>query len=401
MLSLAAPAGAVTLAWKGLTWQVTSGAMAGVCAGDPANVSVDASGYLHLRISKNGSTWSAAELFTTEELGFGTFQWQIDGPIDVLDQNVVVGLFPYGPQAGIGADGTNEIDIEYARWGEPDGPNGDFTDYPASGKTVGESSYTFSLAGSTLSTSRFVWSSTAITDFLFAGLVDVARASGSLQSFTYMPSNPATNIPQQALPLGMNLWCFDAPPSDGNPVEIVIRDFVFVAEGTETGGGGAGGDGTLPGAGGSSAGSTSHGGTGALAGSSGRGDGASGRTGGGGRAGGGAPQTSGGASESGGAPSPGAGGSGTAHGGAAGTSQGLAAAGGAPTSGTTNGGTTNGGAAVGISGAASSDAAPRSSSNCGCRVGGSEHPSQGAGVFGALLAWTLSRRRRRATRSPM
>ncbi|HVX96889.1 MAG TPA: EamA family transporter, partial [Polyangia bacterium] len=30
---------------------------------------------------------------------------------------VVVGLFPYGPAAGIGADGTNEIDIEYSRWG--------------------------------------------------------------------------------------------------------------------------------------------------------------------------------------------------------------------------------------------------------------------------------------------
>ena len=46
-----------------------------------------------------------------------------------------------------------------------------------------------------------------------------------------MPPNPTVNIPQQALPLGMNLWCFDAPPSDGKPVEIVIRDFAFVPEG--------------------------------------------------------------------------------------------------------------------------------------------------------------------------
>jgi len=34
-----------------------------------------------------------------------------------FDRNVVLGLFLYGPAAGIGGDGTNEIDIEYAFWG--------------------------------------------------------------------------------------------------------------------------------------------------------------------------------------------------------------------------------------------------------------------------------------------
>src|SRR5215467_1835284 len=108
----AAPAArAATVTWKGHTWQITSGGMAGVCQGDPNNVSVDASGYLHLKISHNNGVWTSAELFTTDKLGFGTYQWQIDGAIDMLDKNVVVGMFPYGPAAGIGADGTNEIDI--------------------------------------------------------------------------------------------------------------------------------------------------------------------------------------------------------------------------------------------------------------------------------------------------
>jgi len=35
------------------TWRVTSGGMAGVCQGDPNNVTVDGAGYLHLRISHN------------------------------------------------------------------------------------------------------------------------------------------------------------------------------------------------------------------------------------------------------------------------------------------------------------------------------------------------------------
>src|SRR5436190_232039 len=213
---------AATINWKGHTWQVTSGGMAGVCQGSPANVTIDANGYLHFRISNNGGTWTASEIFTTEKLGFGTYQWQVDGPIDTYDKNVVLSLFPYGPAAGIGGDGTNEIDIEYSRWGVANGPNGDWTDYPASGTKIAELSYTFTLGGSTLSTSRFVWTTTSITSSLLGGLVAVGANDGLIKTWTNMPANPTVNIPQQALPLGMNLWCFDTPPSNGQPVEIII-----------------------------------------------------------------------------------------------------------------------------------------------------------------------------------
>ncbi|HLK89115.1 MAG TPA: glycoside hydrolase family 16 protein [Polyangia bacterium] len=271
-------AGAATISWKGHTWQLTSGGMAGVCQGDPQNVTVDANGYLHLRITNSGGTWTASELFTTDRLAFGTYQWQVDGPIDTYDKNVVLGLFPYGPAAGIGTDGTNEIDIEYSRWGQANGPNGDWTDYPASGTTIGETSYTFSLGGATLSTSRFVWSSASITSALYGGLQPVDGASGLIDSWTYAPSNPTTNVPQQALPLGMNLWCFDTP-SDGQPVEIVIRDFVYLPPGGAGGAGGGGAGGAGGGGGGGAAG-----GGGGRAGSPGSG-GTSGSAGGGGSAG--------------------------------------------------------------------------------------------------------------------
>jgi len=254
---LAAPrsASAAEIDWKGYKWSVTNGGMAGVAAGSSANVAVDASGYLHLKIQKNGDTWSAAEIFSTARLGFGTYQWQIDGPIDKLDKNVVLGLFPYGPAANIGSDGTNEIDIEYSRWGQANGPNGDWTNYPASGKTVGELSYTFSLAAQTLSTSRFIWTASSIEDFLLAGLEPVSSTKSLIKSWKYAPDNPQTNIPQQPLPLGMNLWCFDVP-SDGKDVEIVVRDFQFLPEGTSAAGaGGAAGvaGGGVGGSGGSSA----------------------------------------------------------------------------------------------------------------------------------------------------
>ena len=85
---------AATLTWKGHTWQVTSGGMAGVCQGSPNNVTIDASGYLHFKISNSGGAWTASEMFTTDKLGFGTYQWQVDGPIDTYDKNIVLGLFP-------------------------------------------------------------------------------------------------------------------------------------------------------------------------------------------------------------------------------------------------------------------------------------------------------------------
>ncbi|HEX5100038.1 MAG TPA: glycoside hydrolase family 16 protein [Polyangiaceae bacterium] len=382
VLALTTASHAASLEWKGHTWEVTSGGMAGVCEGSPANVSIDSDGYLHLRIAKNGSAWSAAELFTTDRLGFGTYQWWTDGPIDTYDRNVVLGLFPYGPAANIGADGTNEIDIEYSRWGVANGPNGDFTDYPASGSTIGEHSFTFSLGGDTLATSRFAWAHDSITSSLFAGLVDVDATSGPLETWTHAPQNPTTNVPQEPLPLGMNLWCFDAPPTDGAPVEIVIRDFVFVPEGTTSdgGAGGAGGEGgPSPAAG--KAGTTSLGGRAASAGSGpGSTAGASGRA---GNSGDGAPGAGG------------SGGAGSAGGPAA--TGGAAGAGGGALGG--RGGTTAGASATssGASGA-SGGAGARSSgsdgrSGCNCRAANGRSSNAGL-LLATALAVALRRRRR-------
>ena len=377
-------AGAADLTWKGHTWKVTSGGMAGVCQGDPNNVSVDANGYLHFKISNNGGTWTASEMFTTDTLGFGTYQWQVDGPIDKYDKNIVLGLFPYGPAANIGADGTNEIDIEYSRWGQANGANGDWTDYPASGKTIGELSFDFTL-DSTLSTSRFVWTSSSIQSFLIGGLQPVDSTTGLIKTWTYAPPNATTNIPQSPMPLGMNLWCFDAPPSNGQPIEIVIRDFQFVPEGAATGTGGGGGAGGAAGGGGSA-------GAGGVGGTAGAGGGSStmgtagvmGATGAGGQTGGGGassvdagvPGTSsamgaGGGGAGGGVPSSG-------DAGATGASAGTA-------------GVTSTGAGAGGAGGRGSAGA---SSSGGCSVAGRRDAGGGALVALALVAF--ARRRRRA-----
>jgi hypothetical protein len=377
-----------TIDWQGHTWQVTTGGMAGVCDGSAANVTLDSNGYLHLRISQTGSTWTAAELFTTDKLGFGTYQWHLDGPIDGYDKNVVVGLFPYGPAAGIGSDGTNEIDIEYSRWGQSDGPNGDFTDYPAMGTTIGELSYRFSLAGSTLSTSRFTWSESGIVSSLLGGLAASGDDQTLLQHFDYEPPNPTLNIPQQALPLGMNFWCFDAPPSDGQPVELVIRDFTFVPAGTAIGGAAGGaGLGGAAGSGSSAGGRAGAGGTGTQAGAPGTGAtaGQSASNGGTSAGSGGAASGAGEANSAATAGLSGAsGGAGTAsaaagHGGAAGSA----------------GAATAGARAIGDSGSAStSDGAHTREHGCGCSIPRRGDAAPPLSLVLALILGTWRRRRR-------
>ncbi|HXF13947.1 MAG TPA: hypothetical protein VN517_12395, partial [Terriglobales bacterium] len=93
---------AQTVTWSGRSWKVTDGHMAGVALGNPANVSIDTKGYLHLRIVQKNGTWTAGELFTTENLGFGTYQWIVEGNVYDMDPTTVLGLFTYGPTHHIG-----------------------------------------------------------------------------------------------------------------------------------------------------------------------------------------------------------------------------------------------------------------------------------------------------------
>jgi len=220
-----------SIQWMGRTWTLTDGGMAGIAKGDPANVSIDANGYLHLRIVNRNGTFTAAELFSTENLGFGTYQWQIEGAVDKMDPSTVLGLFNYGAKAGIGVDAENEIDIEFSQWGNTcHGCNADFTFYPSTGnKSLGpmEDNFTYNPNGSTLTTARFEWSSTRIIGTIMSGLEPIGTTANVLQTLTFAPPDYAVRIPQVPLPLAMNLWCFKAVPVSDQ--EVILRNFQFVA----------------------------------------------------------------------------------------------------------------------------------------------------------------------------
>ena len=225
-----------TIDWKGHRWIVTNGAMAGVAEASAHNVSVDASGYLHLKITENAGTWTGAELHTVDRMGFGTYQWQIEGSIDHLDKATVLGLFPYGPFDQIGEDGENELDIEFSQWNGTVATNADFAYYFPTGFATGDTSggkvaadetlFDFDLAGGNLTTARTTWHATSVVGTVLSGLQSPTSTNGLVYTHNFTPPAPAMKIPQTAVPVGINFWCFQATPQQEQ--SVVIRDFRFL-----------------------------------------------------------------------------------------------------------------------------------------------------------------------------
>lgn len=224
------PAHAQTIRWSGRSWKLTGGHMAGVAPGNPANVTMDDDGYLHLRIVQQNDKWSAAELFTTDELGYGTYQWIVEGNVYAMDPTTVLGLFTYGPTHHIGVDAEDEIDIEFSQWNKTcHGCNADFTVYPATGhrKPKGVSAWedNFKVSGGTLTTARMEWFPDHIVFTLMNGAQPIGTVAEVIKAETY--TSDATNLPQIAAPVGINLWCFKQTPEQQQ--SVVIRRFEFVA----------------------------------------------------------------------------------------------------------------------------------------------------------------------------
>lgn len=221
------------LKWMGHEWTITDGRMAGVARGRPSNARVDSNGYLHLMITKKHKSVTAGELFSDDSMGFGTYQWQIQGPVDNMDPHAVLGLFPYGPDNGIGRDGENEIDIEFSKWANTlcgGACNADFTVYPSTGNAaVGptEDDFEVGLGGGELVTARMTWSSTSITETVMSGLQPLGTTQNVLHTWTFAPTDYLVRIPQQPVPVGMNLWCFKKKAATSQAV--IIRSFEYVA----------------------------------------------------------------------------------------------------------------------------------------------------------------------------
>lgn len=194
----------------------------------PRNAWVDEQGRLHLKLSQRGGKWYAAEVYTNQRLGFGRYEFRIETNLDRLDRNVVLGLFHY-PTADVGADTTNEIDIEFARWGKRSGPVGNYTVWPVD-ERLDYTTRRFRMPVNALRTTHiYVWRRNNVT---FTSSRGHRPGSGSrIARWRYAPPDVAARISRQPMPLHINLWAHrGSAPSDGKDVEVIISSFRFIPE---------------------------------------------------------------------------------------------------------------------------------------------------------------------------
>lgn len=228
-----------TLKFSGLEWKIKDGEKMGPGPNSwsKSNVFVDADGRLHLKISQRDGKWQCAEVNSLQRFGFGTYQWEVVGRPDLFDQNIVLGLFNY-PPPDVGADGTNEIDIEFAHWGKATSLIGNYTLWPAS-KSIKYSTHPFKfMLNGDYTTHRFRWDRASI---LFESLhghrvdnnknkddksKDDSDGQGLYEKWLLTPVEGA--IPQKPMPVFINFWLFRGQaPSDGKEAEIIIKSFKF------------------------------------------------------------------------------------------------------------------------------------------------------------------------------
>jgi hypothetical protein len=218
-----------TITWAGLEWVVkelpSGGPGPNSWSGD--NVLVDAdTGKLHLWITFNETTkkWDCAELRTLDTLGFGTYQFQVESGLD-FDANVVLGMFFYGS-----ADGVNEIDIEFSKWGDPSNRNNaDYNVYPSHpgiANTVKHWHFAVPMAG-TFTTQRMAWQPKSLSFWDIGGHYPLNETRNVIHHWDFSPENH-TAIPQEPLSLHVNLWLVGGrPPTNKKPVEVIISALQF------------------------------------------------------------------------------------------------------------------------------------------------------------------------------
>lgn len=231
---------ATQVTFSGLTWNVKSSLAGKIGPGpnylDPANVSVDSKGRLRMRINHatNGH-WTCAEISTEGIFDVGTYEFHTCAPITaMMDRFMVLGMFCYDG-SGESVDGTNEIDIELARWGNPDWPNGNFTAWGAEVlQNKGQvASFTFQSALSSASgITRWRFVRIAATPSSPAKIVwQVFNLDNNLIKTWEVADN--NKVPTKPLNVHINFWLYQGiPPEDPvapgkTQLEIALTKFTY------------------------------------------------------------------------------------------------------------------------------------------------------------------------------
>jgi len=184
---------------------------------NPRIVSVDSLGRLNLSIDRVDKAWSCAELRLQRPLGFGTYEIAVSGNPARLDPQAVFGFFTYDYG---NPPHYSEIDIEFARWGDPNHPGGNISVQPYD--QTGNSRV-FSLSNNPgITVCRLVWDETGV-DFL------VILRNGTNEK-VLAEWRKEMRIDSGQATLHLNFWLFQGkPPQSGRRQRITVDYFTFTS----------------------------------------------------------------------------------------------------------------------------------------------------------------------------
>jgi hypothetical protein len=180
----------------------------------PANAWVDKQGFLHLRISRDGASWNAAEVRLSRSLGYGSYRFLIRD-VSHFEPSVVLAISTWddgGPY--------REMDIEISRWGEPGGKNAQYVIQPY---YIPANVVRFLAPAGPLASS-FTWEPGRVS---FATGRPSARGdkSGSIAAHVFTSGIPSPGTETVRL----NLYVFDTPRSHlQHEVEVILEKFEYL-----------------------------------------------------------------------------------------------------------------------------------------------------------------------------
>ena len=209
--------------FAGVDWKVKNGGPYGpgpnYWSDSPQSVWIDSLGRLHLKIRKENGRWYCAEVRTVNPTHYGEHRFLVNGFIDRMDKNIVLGLFVY-------ADDLDEIDIEYSKWGyEGKTDVGSYTVQPYS--TPGNE-YSFeSPLDSAKTTHYFDWQSGYVMFGSMHGYFYGAPPSDNYYIARWIYSGSDNPSDTRNLHTHINLWLNNGEaPQDLSVLEVIIKDVV-------------------------------------------------------------------------------------------------------------------------------------------------------------------------------
>jgi hypothetical protein len=215
--------------WLAKTSNVLVGPGPNYFSDSPDHIWLDDQDRLHLRIAPDASgNWQAAEVVLQASLGYGSYRFSLDSPAETLDPRAVLGLFTWNDDP---TDNHRELDIELSRWSKPTGPNGLFSVQPY--QTPGHTYSYEQSPGIAPSSHALRWQPGLASFSSWMGLRSPPPPDEALiasHSFT-------EGIPQPGgEQVRMNLWLDGGvPPTDFQPVEVIIAEFHFSGDPGATG----------------------------------------------------------------------------------------------------------------------------------------------------------------------